>query len=52
MRVPLSTFRSHGGVEPVMGLAVRLRVLGTQVRGCAPPDCAAAEDVMRWSRLA
>ena len=27
----------------VVGLAVRLRALGAQVRVCAPPDCAAAE---------
>jgi vancomycin aglycone glucosyltransferase len=27
-------------VEPLVGLAVRLRALGAEVRGCAPPDCA------------
>jgi vancomycin aglycone glucosyltransferase len=27
-------------VEPVVGLAVRLRALGAEVRVCAPPDCA------------
>jgi hypothetical protein len=27
----------------MVGLAVRLRALGTRVRVCAPPDCAAAE---------
>jgi hypothetical protein len=27
-------------VEPPVGLAVRLRALGAQVRGCAPPACA------------
>ena len=43
MRVVLSAYRSCGGVEPVVGLAVRLRALGAQVRGCAPPDGAAAE---------
>jgi len=31
------------GVELVVGLTVRLRALGTQVRVCAPPECAAAE---------
>jgi UDP:flavonoid glycosyltransferase YjiC (YdhE family) len=40
MRVLLSTYDSRGGVEPLMGLAVRLRALGTEVRVCAPPDCA------------
>ena len=40
MRVLLSTYDSRGGVEPLVGLAVRLRALGAQVRGCAPPDCA------------
>jgi len=43
MRVLCSVCRSRGGVEPVVGLAVRLPALGTQVRVCAPPDCAAAE---------
>jgi len=43
MRVLLSTYGSRGGVEPVVGLVVRLRALGTQVGMCAPPDCAAAE---------
>ncbi len=28
------------GVEPPVGLAVRLRALGVEVRVCAPPDCA------------
>ena len=27
-------------VELPVGLAVRLRVLGAEVRVCAPPDCA------------
>ena len=31
---------SRGGVEPLVGLAVRLRELGAEVRMCAPPDCA------------
>lgn len=38
MRVLLSTYGSRGDVEPLMGLAVRLRALGAQVRVCAPPD--------------
>jgi vancomycin aglycone glucosyltransferase len=38
MRVVLSTYDSRGGVEPLVGLAVRLRELGAQVRVCAPPD--------------
>ncbi len=40
MRVLLSTYDSRGGVEPPVGLAVRLRALGAEVRVCAPPDCA------------
>ena len=43
MRVLWSAYGSRGGVEPVVGLAVRPRALGMQVRGCAPPDSAAAE---------
>ena len=38
MRVLLSTYGTRGDVEPVVGLAVRLRALGAQVRVCAPPD--------------
>ncbi len=41
MRVLLSTYDSRGGVEPLAGLAVRLRELGAEVQLCAPPDCAA-----------
>jgi hypothetical protein len=40
MRVLLSTYGSRGDVEPMVGLAVRSRVLGAEVRGCAPPDFA------------
>ncbi len=40
MRVLLSTYDSRGGVEPLIGLAVRLRELGADVQVCAPPDCA------------
>ena len=40
MRVVLSTYDSGGGVEPLLGLAVRLRELGAEVRMCGPPDCA------------
>jgi vancomycin aglycone glucosyltransferase len=43
MRVLLSTYGSGGDVEPMAGLAVRLRTLGAEVRVCAPRDCAAAE---------
>jgi vancomycin aglycone glucosyltransferase len=35
----LLTYDSRGGVEPLLGLAVRLRALGAEVRVCAPPDC-------------
>jgi vancomycin aglycone glucosyltransferase len=38
VRVLLSTYGSRGDVEPMVGLAVRLRALGAEVRGCAPPD--------------
>ena len=38
MRVLWSVYRSHGVVEPVEGLNVRLRTLGTRV--CASSDCA------------
>ena len=36
----MSTYESHGDVEPMVGLAVRLRALGAEARVCAPPDCA------------
>ncbi|CCH34065.1 glycosyltransferase [Actinosynnema sp. NPDC047251] len=38
MRVVLSTIGSRGEVEPVTGLALRLRESGAEVRVCAPPD--------------
>jgi vancomycin aglycone glucosyltransferase len=38
MRVLLTTFGSRGDVQPVLGLAVALRALGTDARVCAPPD--------------
>ncbi|WP_369168092.1 glycosyltransferase [Streptomyces sp. R28] len=40
MRVLLSTYGSRGDVEPMAGLAVRLRALGAEVVMCAPPDFA------------
>jgi vancomycin aglycone glucosyltransferase len=40
VRVLLSTYGGRGDVEPLVGLAVRLRELGAQVRVCAPPDWA------------
>jgi len=43
MRVRLSAYGSRADVEPLVGLAVRLRALGAGVRACALPDCAAAE---------
>jgi hypothetical protein len=40
VRVLLSTYGGRGDVEPVVGLAVRSRALGAQVRVCALPDSA------------
>jgi len=40
MRLLLSTYDSRGAVEPLMGVAVRLRAFGAEVRDCAPSDCA------------
>jgi vancomycin aglycone glucosyltransferase len=40
MRVLLSTYGSRGDVEPMVGLAVRLRALDAEARVCAPPDFA------------
>ncbi|MEV6975268.1 glycosyltransferase [Kitasatospora sp. NPDC093806] len=47
MRVLFSTYGSRGSVEPIVGLAVRLRELGAQVRVCAPPDEEFAELLAR-----
>ncbi len=44
MRALLTTYRSRGGVEAMVGLAVQLWALGAEVRVCAPPDVAAAEE--------
>ncbi|MCX5380560.1 glycosyltransferase [Streptomyces sp. NBC_00091] len=38
MRVLFSTYGSRGSFEPILGLAVRSRELGAEVRVCAPPD--------------
>ncbi|MFB6614444.1 glycosyltransferase [Streptomyces sp. NPDC085524] len=38
MRAVLSAYDSRGGVEPLVGLAVRLRERGAEVLVCAPPD--------------
>jgi vancomycin aglycone glucosyltransferase len=40
MRLLLSTYGLRGDVEPMVGLAVRLRALGAEIRVCAPPDFA------------
>ena len=40
MRVLMSTYESHRDVEPMVGLAVRLRALGAEMSVCAPPDFA------------
>jgi len=36
--VLLSAYGSPGGVEPLAGLAVRLRASGAEARVCGPPD--------------
>lgn len=38
MRVLLSTIGSRGDVQPLVGLASRLKALGQEVRLCVPPD--------------
>jgi vancomycin aglycone glucosyltransferase len=38
MRVLLSTIGSRGDVQPLVALALQLRVLGQEVRLCVPPD--------------
>jgi vancomycin aglycone glucosyltransferase len=43
VRVLLWTYDTRGGIEPLIGLAVQLRALGTDVRVCAPPDEGLAE---------
>ena len=40
MRVLLSTYGSRWDSEPMVGLAVRLRALGAEVRVCALPGFA------------
>jgi vancomycin aglycone glucosyltransferase len=40
MRVLSSTYGSRGDVEPMVGLAVQLRALATEVPVWAPPDFA------------
>jgi len=40
VRVLLSTYGGRGEFGPLVGLAVRLRALGAEVRVCAPPDSA------------
>ncbi len=52
MRVLLSTYESHGDVEPMVGLAVQLRAFGAELlaRVGAPPMPAEARlgPGMRW----
>jgi vancomycin aglycone glucosyltransferase len=38
MRVLLSTIGSRGDVQPLVGLAMQLKVLGQEVHLCVPPD--------------
>ena len=43
MRVLLSTYDSRGGVEPLLGLAVRLQALGAEALVCAAGLLGAAD---------
>ena len=47
MRVLLPTYESRGDVESMVGLALRLRALGAEVRVCAPADKDFAELLAR-----
>ena len=47
MRVLLATYDSRGGVEPLLGLAVRLRELGAEVQAAVHLDVPRAELVRR-----
>jgi vancomycin aglycone glucosyltransferase len=47
MRELLSTYGSRRDVEPMVGLAVRLRALGAEMPVCAPPDKGFAELLTR-----
>ena len=47
MRVLLSTYGSRGDVEPMVGLALRLRTLDAEVRVRTPPDKDFAELLAR-----
>jgi vancomycin aglycone glucosyltransferase len=47
MRVLLSTYGSHGDVEPMVGRAVRLQALGAEMPVCASPDKGFAELLAR-----
>ena len=40
MRVLLSTYESHGDLEPMVGPAVQVGALGAKARVCAPPEFA------------
>jgi vancomycin aglycone glucosyltransferase len=40
MRVLLSTYDSRGGVEPLVGLAIRLRAVRPLVQGATPTSAA------------
>jgi vancomycin aglycone glucosyltransferase len=40
MRVVFLMYGSRRDVEPMAGLAMQLRTLGTEVRVCTPPDYA------------
>ncbi|CAN5892586.1 hypothetical protein BH18ACT11_BH18ACT11_28840 [soil metagenome] len=46
MRVLLSTYESHGDVEPMVGLAVQLRALGAEMPVCTAELVAAQFDTV------
>ena len=50
MRLLLSTYDSRGGLEPLVGIAMRLRALGAEVRVCAPSDTADERPLWRTIR--
>jgi len=53
MRLLLSTYDSRGAVEPLMGVAVRLRAFGAEVRVLRTVGlrgAAGRSELMTWTR--